>query len=132
MHGSGKIPQTQTPKNQKTKEDTDVEKHDYDLSIDSQAIEDNKTWQNNYIGEEASENNESPPPDNYVHTENKQEKYIAFCFKQWRWPTNEEFQTWVKDMKDKASGYCSKSRCDAILFEITGIGRKRELEVYYQ
>ena len=68
--------------------------------------------------DEASDNNEIPPPDNYVHTEKEQEKYIAFCFKQWGWPTNEEFQTWVKDMKDKASGYCSKSRCDEILFEI--------------
>ena len=70
LHGSGKIPQTPTPeKKQKTKEDTDAEKSDNDLSIDSQAIEDYKTWQNNYAGDEASDNNESPPPDNYVHTE---------------------------------------------------------------
>ena len=67
-----------------------MQKSDNDLSIDSQAIEDYKTWQNNYAGDEASDNNESPRPD-YVHTEKEQEKNIAFCFKQWGWPTNEEF-----------------------------------------
>ncbi len=56
--------------------------------IDSQAIEDYKTWQNNHAGDEASDNNEIPPSHNYVHTEKEQEKYIAFCFKQWGWPTN--------------------------------------------
>lgn len=119
LHGSGKIPQTPTPeKKQKTKEDTDAEKSDNDLSIDSQAIDVYKTWQNKHAGDEASDNKESPPPDNYVHTEKEQEKYIALCFKQWGWPTNEEFQTWLKDMKDNASGYCSKSHRGEILFEI--------------
>ena len=49
LHGSGKIPQTPTlEKKQKIKEDTNVEKSDGHLSINSQAIENYKTWHNKH------------------------------------------------------------------------------------